>query len=93
MMLLTVPFFVPLAMGVGQDPIALGIMMLVAIEVGLMSPPFGLLVYVMKGVAPDVPLMTIFKSVMPYMLMSIGLVVLIIFVPEVASWLPSISAN
>ncbi|TFL14866.1 TRAP transporter large permease [Pusillimonas caeni] len=93
MMLLTVPFFVPLALGVGQDPIALGIMMLVAIEVGLMSPPFGLLVYVMKGVAPDIPLTTIFKSVVPYLAMSMGLIVLIIFVPEVATWLPSLSAN
>lgn len=88
-MLITVPFYVPIANSYGVDLVWLGIMMLIAIELGLMSPPFGLLIYVMKGVAPDISIMSIYRAAVPYILMGILVIGLIMAFPSIAMWLPS----
>ncbi len=88
-MLITVPFYVPIAHIYGVDMVWFGIMMLIAIELGLMSPPFGLLCYVMQGVAPDVQLMQIFRAAVPYIVMGVAVIVAVLAFPWLATWLPS----
>ena len=91
-MLLTAAIFAPIAVKLGYDPIAFAIIGIIAIEAGLYTPPFGLLVYTVKSaiqeIEPNMNVMTIFKSVTPYwIIMLIGMVLIINF-PGIATWLP-----
>lgn len=91
-MLLTAAIFAPIAVKLGYDPIAFAIIGIIAIEAGLYTPPFGLLVYTVKSaiqeMEPNLNVMTIFKSVTPYwIIMLIGMVLIINF-PGIATWLP-----
>jgi TRAP-type mannitol/chloroaromatic compound transport system permease large subunit len=88
--LLTVPLFAPIAAQAGMDPLAFAIIGIVAIEAGLLTPPFGMCVYTVKGAVsdPDVTLAKIFTGAIPYWLILLALVGLIMFIPELASWLP-----
>ena len=93
-MLLTVTIFEPIAVQLGYDPIAFAIIGILAIEAGLLTPPFGLLVYTVKaairGYGEDVPIMQIFKSSAPYwMIMLICMIAIIVF-PEIATYLPDL---
>lgn len=91
MMLLTVPIFFPLAMTLGFDPIWFGLIILLALEISFTTPPFGLLLFVMKGVAPkDTTMREIYGAAIPYMLCSMLLVALLILFPQIALWLPSL---
>ena len=89
MMLLTVPIFFPLAASLGFDPIWFALIMLLALEISFTTPPFGLLLFVMKGVAPpDTTMRDIYMSAIPFILCSLFLVVLLIIFPPIALWLP-----
>ena len=89
MMLLTVPIFFPLAASLGFDPVWFGLIMLLALEISFTTPPFGLLLFVMKGVAPPQTTMReIYTSAMPFIGCSLLLVALLILVPDLALWLP-----
>ncbi|MHA6325194.1 TRAP transporter large permease [Roseivivax sp. CAU 1753] len=89
MMLLTVPIFFPLAASLGFDPVWFGLIMLLALEISFTTPPFGLLLFVMKGVAPpETTMREIYTSAMPFIGCSLLLVALLILVPDLALWLP-----
>ena len=91
--LLTVPVFAPLAMALGFDPIAFAIIGIIAIETGLLTPPFGILVFTVKAAVSeekDLSPGEIFKGALPYwVILLITIIVLVIF-PEVATWLPNL---
>ncbi len=88
-MMLTVPFFFPLAQVLGFDPIWFGIIVLLALEISFSTPPLGLLLFVMKGVAPKGTTMReIYAAAIPYILCSMLLVALLIAFPAIATWLP-----
>ena len=92
-MLLTAAIFSPIAVKLGYDPIAFAIIGIIAIEAGLLTPPFGLLVYTVKSsiqeIDPDVSIVTLFKSSTPYWIIMLIAMVIIINFPEVATWLPN----
>jgi len=90
--LLTVPIFAPLAMALGFNPIAFAIFGILVIEAGLLTPPFGLLVYTVKGALPDktVSLGTIFKGSAPYFVLILVAAMLVIAIPGLATWLPQV---
>ena len=91
MMLLTVPIFFPLAVTLGFDPIWFGLIILLALEISFTTPPFGLLLFVMKGVAPkDTTMREIYGAAIPYMACSMLLVALLILFPQLALWLPGL---
>jgi tripartite ATP-independent transporter DctM subunit len=91
MMLLTVPIFFPLAMTLGYDPIWFGLIILLALEISFTTPPFGLLLFVMKGVAPkETTMRDIYVAAIPYMACSMLLVALLIAFPQLALWLPGL---
>ena len=92
MMLLTAPIFFPLAQQLRFDLTWFGLIMLLALEVGYTTPPFGLLLFVMKGVAPPGTTMRdIYLSAMPFIACVLLLIVVIIFYPPIATYLPRIS--
>src|SRR6202007_1306807 len=88
-MLLTAPIFFPLAKTLGFDLTWFGLIMLLALEVGYTTPPFGLLLFVMKGVAPPGTTMKdIYLAGMPFIACVMALIVIIMFSPPLAVWLP-----
>ncbi len=88
-MLLTVPIFFPLATQLGFDPIWFGLIMLLALEISFTTPPFGLLLFVMKGVSPPgTSMRDIYLSAIPFILCSLCVVALLIVFPSLALWLP-----
>ena len=94
-MLLTLTIFEPIAVSLGYDPIAFAIIGILAIEAGLLTPPFGLLVYTVKAAVRDeddsVSIMEIFRSSTPYwIIMLIGLIAIVNF-PQIATFLPSLA--
>jgi tripartite ATP-independent transporter DctM subunit len=92
MMLLTSPIFFPLAQTLGFDLIWFGLIMLLALEVGYTTPPFGLLLFVMKGVAPPGTTMRdIYLAAAPFISCVLVLIGLIIAFPPLATWLPQVS--
>jgi tripartite ATP-independent transporter DctM subunit len=88
MMLLTLPFFVPLANGLHLEMLWLSVVLLIALQVGLMHPPFGLLLFVMRAVAPpQITLKHIWISTIPFVAIVLGVLALTISVPWVATGL------
>ena len=92
MMLLTVPIFFPIAKELNFDLIWFGVITLLALEISFTTPPFGLLLFVMQGVAPPgTKFSEICMAAIPFMLCAMALVVLMIIFPGIATWLPSLS--
>lgn len=89
--LLTVPIFAPIGMALGIDPLAFAIFGILVIEAGLLTPPFGLLVYTVKGSVPDptVTLGQIFAGSTPYFLLILVAALIVLAVPSLATWLPA----
>ncbi|MDZ7714188.1 MAG: TRAP transporter large permease [Rhodovibrio sp.] len=86
--LMTAPTLLPIITNLGFDPVWFAVMMTINLEIGLITPPVGLNLYVINGIAPDVKLPTILWGALPYMLcMVVGIILLCIF-PEIALWLP-----
>ncbi len=93
MVLLTIPVFFPLIVALGFDPIWFGIMIVMVVEMGMISPPVGMTIYVIKGIAPDIPIGTIFRGVVPFLLVEVAFVALIIAFPVIVTFLPGIAAG
>jgi len=91
MVMITLPFFIPLAQTVNVDLLWFGVLMLIAMEISFTTPPFGLLIYVMKGVTPpSITLKQIYMAALPFILLEIVVLGLLIGFPSLATWLPAI---
>lgn len=88
MILLTVPIFYPIVISLGFDPVWFGVIVVMVVELGLITPPIGMNVFVIKGMAPDVKLAAIYKGVMPFVLAQLILIVAVFLIPEIALYLP-----
>jgi C4-dicarboxylate transporter DctM subunit len=89
MILLTIPIVFPIIQALGYDPVWFGIIIVMVVELGLITPPIGMNVFVIKGIARDVPLETIFRGVTPFIVAQIVLLLILIAFPQIALWLPS----
>jgi len=89
-MMITLPVFVPIVVSLGFDPIWFGILFVINMEIGYMTPPFGFNLFYLKGVVPpDITMRDIYTSIIPYVLVSlVGLILVMIF-PEIATYLPN----
>jgi len=90
LIVLTIPIFFPVVMRLGFDPIWFGVMVVLIAEMGVISPPEGVNVFVIKSIAPDVPLQSIFKGVLPFLAAMIVCAVIIMIFPIIATFLPSL---
>ena len=89
MMMITLPFFMPLSQAAGIDLIWLGVLMLILLEIAFTTPPFGMLLFVMKAVAPkDIGMRQVYTAAMPFIALELLTVAIIIAVPSIATWLP-----
>jgi tripartite ATP-independent transporter DctM subunit len=87
-MILTVPIIFPVIQALQFDPIWFGVLMVIVLEVGLITPPVGLNVFVLKAAAPNVPLSTIFKGIWPFLAAAVLCIVIITMFPQIATFLP-----
>ncbi|OXR49848.1 MULTISPECIES: TRAP transporter large permease subunit [unclassified Pusillimonas] len=91
MVMITVPLFIPVANALGIDLVWLGVIYLITMEMGFLTPPFGLLLFVMKGIAPpEVGITTVYKAAMPFIIIEMGVLLAVLFFPEIGLWLPSL---
>ncbi len=91
LVLLTIPIFYPVAVNIlGYDPIWFGVIIVMVVAMGVITPPVGMNVYIIKGVAPDVPLEVIFKGIWPFLAAIIICLALLIAFPQIATFLPEI---
>jgi C4-dicarboxylate transporter, DctM subunit len=88
-MILTVPILFPVIEALHFDPIWFGVLMVIVLEVGLITPPVGLNVFVIKGAVPEVPLTTIFRGVWPFLAAAILAIVILIVYPILATYIPN----
>jgi len=89
MMLLTVPVFYPVVASLGFDLVWFGIIIITVIEIGLITPPIGLNVFVLRAVLPDIPMQTVFRGVLPFVGADIVRVILLVMFPAISLFLPS----
>jgi C4-dicarboxylate transporter DctM subunit len=87
---LTIPILFPIVVLLGYSPIWFGVMIVLAAEMGVITPPVGVNVYVIKGVAPEVPLHTIFRGIVPFLLALFVAIAFILLIPEIATFLPDL---
>jgi TRAP-type C4-dicarboxylate transport system permease large subunit len=90
MILLTVPIFFPLAASLGFDPIWFGIIIVRVFEMAAITPPVGMNVYVIHGVAEDIPMSTIFRGIIPFLIADVCHLILLVAFPQIALFLPNL---
>lgn len=93
MLVLTLPIFFPIVVAQGIDPIWFGVLVVLTLEMGLISPPVGLNVFIVKSVAPKVPLGDIFIGVVPFWIMMLVTILILIAFPQIALMLPNAMIN
>ncbi len=90
-MLITLPFFLPLVSLAHFDPIWFGVLMLLCLEISQTTPPFGMILFVMKGIAPaDTKMQHIYRAVAPFTLMEVAVLVVLMLAPGLVTWLPAL---
>jgi C4-dicarboxylate transporter DctM subunit len=90
LIVVTIPIFFPIVIKLGMDPIWFGVMVVLVAEMGVITPPVGVNVFVIKGIAPDIPLERIFRGILPFLAALIVFTVLLMLFPEIATFLPSL---
>ena len=93
LMLVITPILLPIFESLGYDPLWVGVILVVTLETAVITPPVGLNLYAMKSVVPQVDIGDIIRGALPYLAIEFGLVILMVFVPEIATWFPSLTAT
>jgi len=89
-MMICMPMFMPIVKMLGFDPVWFGVLMLINFETGFITPPFGMLLFVMKGVAPDLTIKEICYAAAPFILIELTTMIILIVWPQIVLWLPNL---
>jgi len=92
-LLITLPFVLPLVIQLGYDPIWWGIVMLIELELALIHPPVGVIVFIIHSLAPKIPLKTIYIGVLPFLIADFAVLILLGLFPGLVLWLPELLAR
>ena len=90
LVVVTIPIFFPVVTKLGFDPIWFGVMIVLVAEMGVITPPVGINVFVIKGIVPDVPLHVIFRGIFPFLGALFLLAAILMVFPQVATFIPSL---
>ena len=90
LLLVVTPVLVPVVAELGYDPLWFGVLLVMNLELAVITPPVGLNLFAMKSVMPEIPLSSIMRGVIPYIIIEFGLLMVMLVVPEIATWLPSV---
>ncbi len=88
MMLATVPVFYPVVVGLGYDPIWFGVLLVILVEVGLVTPPVGMNLFVIKSQVPDLRLTSLYLGILPFLAAQLLMLAMLTAMPSIATWLP-----
>lgn len=89
--MITIPIFIPIVTSLGFDPLWFGIIFVIIMEMGYLTPPFGMNLFVMKGVAPpEITMGDIYRSIIPFVLLQLLALIIIMIFPQLAVWLPKL---
>ncbi len=88
--LITLPLVLPIVTGLGYDPLWWGIVCMVQVELALIHPPMGIIVFLLNAVAPDIPMSTIYRGVVPFLIADFAVLILLTLFPQLVLWLPSV---
>jgi len=86
--LMTAPILLPIIIAAGFDPYWFAVVFTINMEIGLITPPVGLNLYVINGIVPDVPLNTVLRGALPFMLCMVVAIIILSLFPSIATWLP-----
>jgi TRAP-type C4-dicarboxylate transport system permease large subunit len=89
MVLLTIPLFFPIVTSLGFDPVWFGVLIVMIVQIGLISPPVGMNLFVLNALLPDVKLSQIFNGCWPFVAVLVLMLVLLLAFPQISLWLPS----
>ena len=87
--LMVAPLLLPIIQGLGFDPVWFAVIMAVNLEIGLVTPPVGLNLYVVKSIAPDIPMAHVLLGVAPFVIIDCLVIIILCIWPELALWLPN----
>ena len=90
MILITVPIFFPIITALGYDPVWFGIIVVVATEIGLITPPIGVNLFVIRSIAPEISMKTIISGMGPFITVDLVRILLLAAVPALSLWLPNL---
>jgi C4-dicarboxylate transporter, DctM subunit len=90
MILIGLPIFFPIATGLGIDGIWFSLLFVMITNLGGMTPPMGIIMFVFKGIQPSVPMGVIYRGTMPFVIATIVGIIIVFLVPSLATWLPSL---
>ena len=90
MVLITVPVFLPIVTSFGYDPIWFGVFVVVLVELGLITPPVGMNLFIIRAQVPDVPMKTLYSAILPFLIAPVVLIGLLFALPGLALWLPGV---
>jgi tripartite ATP-independent transporter DctM subunit len=88
MILVTVPVFLPLVTSLGFSPIWFGVLLVIVVEIGLITPPVGMNLFVIKSQQPEIAIGTLYRGVLPFLSAGAALIALLLIYPDLALWLP-----
>jgi tripartite ATP-independent transporter DctM subunit len=91
--LITLPFVLPIVTHLGYDPVWWGVMIVIQVELALIHPPLGVIVFLLHGIAPDIPMKTIYRGVVPFIIADLIVLFLLMLFPGIALWLPRLIAG
>ena len=86
--LITLPFVLPIVLHAGYDPVWWGVMNVIQAELALIHPPFGIIIFLLHGLAPNIPMRTMYRGVLPFVVADLLVLFLLVAFPELALWLP-----
>ena len=89
MMLMTLSVTFPIVSAMGLDPIWFGVVLVILVEIGLITPPVGMVLFVLRGMSKDVPLGEIALGALPFVLLMLAFIALLYVFPEIVMWLPN----
>lgn len=88
MVLITVPVFLPVVVGFGFDPIWFGVLVTILVELGLLTPPVGMNLFIIKSQVPDMKMQVLYRGILPYLIAPIIVIAVLFAFPSIATWLP-----
>jgi tripartite ATP-independent transporter DctM subunit len=92
--LMCAPIFTPIAVSLGFDPIWFGVLMILNIEIAVQTPPYGFALFYLKGIAPPgITMLDIYRSVTPFVLIKLMVLIIVMFNPDLVTWLPNLVMN
>jgi tripartite ATP-independent transporter DctM subunit len=88
LVLITVPVFLPVVTASGFDPVWFGVLVVIVVEMGLIHPPVGMNLFVIQAQLPEIPILSIYKGTLPFLLAPLALIMILLAFPDLALWLP-----